>query len=93
MSIFISLITVLNKVNDTYTIYDLGNHVKIRATLLENYKSYGIKTINYEPGIFDDGEPKFVYVRQNYSWYYNKIGKNLKRLKEYHFNLLKFYGK
>ena len=93
MSIFISLITVLNKVNDTYTIYDLGDHVKIKTTLLEKYKSFGIETINYEPAIFDDGEPKFVYVRQNYSWFYNKNGKNLQRLKEYHFNLHKFYGK
>ena len=69
MSIFISLITVLNKVNDTYTIYDLGNHIKIRKTLLEKYKSYGIKKLNYEPCIFDNGTSKFVYVRQNYSWY------------------------
>ena len=93
MSIFISLITVLNKVNDTYTIQDLGNHVNIRKTLLEKYKSFGIKAINYEPAIFDNGSPKFVYVRQNYSWYYRINGKNLKRLKEKNFNLLKFYGK
>ena len=34
MSIFLSLITIINKLNDTYTIYDLGNHVKIRKILL-----------------------------------------------------------
>ena len=93
MSIFISLITVLNKINDTYTVYDLKNHENIRKTLLEKYKSFGMKTINYDPAIFDNGDPKFVYVRQNYSWYYSINGENLKRLKEKNFNLLKFYGK
>ena len=93
MSIFISLITVLNKVNDTYTVYDLGNHVCIRKTLLLKYKSYGIKELNYEPAIFDRGNPKFVWVRQNYSGTYKFSIQILKRLKENNFNLSKFYGK
>jgi hypothetical protein len=93
MSIFISLIIVLNKVNDTYSIYDLGNHVKIRKTLLETYKSYGIKELNYEPCIFDNGAPKFVYVRQNYSWYINYTRKILKNNKIKDFSINKFYGK
>ena len=93
MSIFISLITVLNKVNDTYTIYDLGNHVYIRKTILKKYKSYGIKELNYEPSIFDSGDPKFVWVRQNYSGTYNKKRQIQKRLKVKNFNLSKFYGK
>ena len=90
--IFLSLILVLNKVNDSYTVYDLGNHVKIRETLLKNYKSYGIKTLNYEPSIFDKGDPKFVYVRQNYS---SRFGIKINRtaLKINNFNLSKFYGK
>jgi hypothetical protein len=91
-SIFLSLILVLNKVNDSYTVYDLNNHVTIRQTLLKNYKSYGIKTLNYEPSIFDNGDPKFVYVRQNYSSTFSfKINK--KALKVNNFNLSKFYGK
>jgi hypothetical protein len=91
-SIFLSLILVLNKVNDSYTVYDLNNHVTIRQTLLKNYKSYGIKTLNYEPSIFDNGDPKFVYVRQNYSSTFSfKI--NRKTLKINNFNLSKFYGK
>ena len=93
MSIFISLITVLNKVNDTYTVYDLGNHEYIRKTLLEKYKSYGIKKLNYEPAIFDSGDPKFVYIRQNYSVTYELPRKFLKGLKANNFNIKKFYGK
>ena len=93
MSIFISLITVLNKVNDTYTVYDLGIHVHIRKTILEKYKSYGIKKLNYEPAIFDSGDPKFVWVRQNYSGTYKLTRQFQKRLKENNFNLSKFYGK
>ena len=93
MSIFISLITVLNKVNDTYIVYDLGNHVHIRKTLLLRYKSYGIKKLNYEPAIFDSGDPKFVFVRQKYSGTYKFNIQILKGLKESNFNLSKFYGK
>lgn len=93
MSIFISLITVLNKVNNTYTIYDLGNHIMIRKTLLEKYKSYGIKKLNYEPCIFDNGAPKFVYVRHNYSWYINYSREIPKKYKIKGFNFNKFYGK
>ena len=93
MSIFISLITVLNKVNDTYIVYDLGNHVHIRKTLLLRYKSYGIKKLNYEPAIFDSGDQKFVWVRQKYSGTYKFNIQILKGLKESNFNLSKFYGK
>ena len=93
MSIFISLITVLNKVNDTYIIYDLGVHTHIRKTILEKYKSYGIKELNYEPAIFDNGDPKFVWVRQNYSGTYKITKKIQKGLKVNNFNLSKFYGK
>ena len=93
MSIFISLIIVLNKVNDIYSIYDLGNHIKIRKKLLEKYKSYGIKELNYEPCIFDNGAPKFVYVRQNYSWLINHTKGILKNKKFKDFSYNKFYGK
>ena len=41
MSVFPTLITVLGKVNDSYTIHDLGNHVFLKKTLLKNYKSFG----------------------------------------------------
>ena len=67
MSIFVSLIIVLNKVNDAYTVYNLGAHTEIRKKLLEKSKSYGIKEIDYEPAIFDSGDPKFAWVRQKYS--------------------------
>ena len=93
MSIFISLITILNKVNDIYTVYDMGNHVYIRKYILERYKSFGIKELNYEPAIFDYGEPKFIYVRQNYSDSYNRTRLIPKTHKEKNISLIKFYGK
>ena len=93
MSIFASLITTLKKVNDTYTIYSLGDHTVFRKTLLNQYKSYGIKTLDYEPSIFDSGTPKFIYVRQKFSgsntdYYY--IPEHLKEVK---INLSNFFGK
>lgn len=92
MSIFVSLIIVLNKVNDTYIVYDMGRHPIIRKTLLEKYKSFGIKELNYEPAVFDSGEAKFVWVRQNYSGLYFHSNFIKKYLKVYNFNLTKFYG-
>ena len=72
MSIFISLIVNLKKVNDTINVYDLGLHSLVKKNLLEIYKSYGIKEINYDPGFGDMSERKFIWVRQNYSGsYYN----------------------
>ena len=47
--LFLSLIIVLNKVNDIYTIYDMGNHVVIRKNLTKYYKYYGINKLDYEP--------------------------------------------
>ena len=92
-SVFISLITVLNKVNRTYIIYDLGDHSYVRREILKSYKSLGIKEINYEPTIFESGEPKFIYVRQKFSGSYNISTKNIKNLKEIYFDINKFYGK
>jgi len=93
MSIFISLIIILNKVNDTYNIYDLGTHIWVRAKIIKSYKSFGIQQLNYDPAIFDSGEAKFVWVRQNYSGLYSFSNIIEKNLKLYRFNLSKFYGK
>ena len=93
MSIFNSLITVLRKVNDSYTINDVGGHSVIRKNLLELYKSFGIEKLNYEPAIFDSGDAKFIYIRQSFSGTYNNATKFKKSLKIYNFNLSKFYGK
>lgn len=93
MSVFASLIVVLNKVNNTYTVYDLGNHMFLRKQILNSYKLYGIKKLNYEPAIFDNGAPKFIYVRQKYSGgniNYKQIPTNLK---EVNFSINKFFGK
>jgi hypothetical protein len=92
-SIFLSLILTLNKVNDSYTIYDLKQHYLTRQVLLKNYKSFGIKTLDYEPAIFDNGDPKFVKVKQNYGvTFNNKLNKKLLKIHKL-FNLNKFYGK
>ena len=93
LGIFISLIVILNKVNDTFIINDLGVHTAVKRNLLKKYKKYGIKEINYEPANFDSGSEKFVYVRQQYSNDYNRSIMIKKNLKEYKFNLNKFYGK
>ena len=91
-SVFASLITVLKKVNDSYTILDLGEHSHIRRNLLGNFKFFGIEEINYEPAIFDSGDIKFAWVRQKYSGSYFINGKINKTIKAYKFNLNKFYG-
>lgn len=92
VSIFESLILIINKVNDIYSIYDIGKHYEVRKKLLENYKLYGIKMLDYDPAVFDSGDPKFIYVRQNFSGTYNDTILIKKYLKEIKFNLSKFYG-
>ena len=92
-SIFLSLILILDKVNDTYTIYDLGDHSFVRKTLLKSYKSFELKELNYEPSYFESGAPKFIYVRQKFSGSYNLSIQIQKSLVEYTFNFSKFFGK
>ena len=93
MSIFVSLIIILNKINDIYTVYDLGGHTKIKSTIIKLFRSFGIKELNYEPAIFDSGDVKFVWVRHIYSGTLNYSKRIKTRLKIYDFNLSKFYGK
>ena len=95
-SVFGSLILVLNKVNDSYNIYDLGNHCFLKKTLMKSYKTFGIKEINYEPIIIDNGDPKFIYVRQNNSLCLedtNKWGIDSEKNIIINFNITKFFGK
>ena len=80
----------MNKVNDSYTIYDLDSHTTARKYLLNNYKQFGLKKLDYEPAYIDCDSPKFVWVRQNFSGtlkYFNKPN-----TKAVHFNLDNFYG-
>ena len=93
MSIFISLIVNLKKVNDTINVYDLGLHGLVKKNLLEIYKSYGIKEINYDPGFADISGNKFIWVRQSYSGSFFKNEHYPKRKKLFDFNLTEFYGK
>ena len=92
MSIFYSLIIFLKKVNNIYIVYDLGIHNNIRKKLINSSLSFGIEKLNYEPAVFDDGDAKFVWVRQNYSStlkFSNGIKKDLTLI---NFNLSNFYG-
>ena len=93
MSVFISLITILNKINNIYTIYELGDHTKLRKTISKTYKSFGLKNLNYEPVIFDSGEAKFVWVRQKYSGDQKRLNLIKQNKKKCIFNLYNFYGK
>ena len=91
-SVFFSLITVLNKVNDSYTILDFGSHTHIRSNLLGNYKFFGIQEINYEPAIFDSGDIKFAWVRQKYSGSFDVNGKIDNKVNTTDFDLNKLFG-
>ena len=87
------ILIILNKVNDTYSIFDLGSHILVKGVLLNKFKTFGLKEIKYDPGIFDCGDIKYIWVRQNYSGIY-EFTKSIKHsLKEYKLNLTKFYGK
>ena len=90
MSVFASLIVNLKKVNDTYTIFDTGCHYEIRKNILNWYKRFGIKDMNYEPAVFDNGDPKFIYVRQKFSGSYKML---IPKINPRIFDLNKFYGK
>lgn len=92
-SVFASLAIFLNSTNDIYTIYDIGDHGKIRKNLIEKYMLYGIKNLSYDPAVLDSGSRKFVWVRQKYSGTYTKNYSFEKKFKEINFNLRKFYGK
>ena len=87
-SIFQSLIIFMNKVNDSYTIYDMGEHTKVRKNLLNNYKKYGLEKLDYEPAIIEMDIPKFVLVKLRYFC----VLKLFKKLKRKYFSLDKFYG-
>ncbi len=92
LPVFLSLITLIKNVNDSFSVFEMGNHENIRETLIRNYKKYGLKNLLYEPAIFDSGTPKFVYVRQKYSDNYNYTKKIPYKYKNIDFNLSRFYG-
>ena len=71
MNLFISLILDLKKINDTIYITDLGSHILVRNKLSEIAKFFVVKNITYEPAVFDNGDIKVVWVRQNYSVIYS----------------------
>lgn len=89
MSVFESLIIVLNKVNDVYTIFDLGPHPYIKRYVLKNLKKFGLQKLDYEPAIFEKKVPKFVWVRQRYS---GSFVDKRKPKKKVNFDINKFYG-
>ena len=89
-SVFASLIITTNKVNDSYVIDDIGAHTLLRKTLLQNFKKFGLKKLDYEPSIFEKEIPKFVWVRQRFSGTF--IWHNKPETRTVNFDLGKFYG-
>ena len=89
-SVFASLIINKKKVNDSYTIYDLGAHTKIKKNLIKGFKKYGLEKLDYEPAIFEIDVPKFVWVRQHWSGMFVKTNKS--KIKSIYFDFNKFYG-
>ena len=77
-SVFTSLVLILNKVNNIYTIYDIGPHTNINTYLFKKYKSFGVKELDYIPFVFDSGASKFIKVIQKYSETRNLIKKYIK---------------
>ena len=67
IGLFLSLITIVNKVNDIYSVNELGDHTRIKSTFLNKYKSFGIDNINYNPFEFDNSTQRFIWVRQKFS--------------------------
>ena len=90
LGLFLSLIILTKKVNNTIYIFDIGDHTRVRELLLKNYTAYGIKKLYYDPGIFDTGSPKFVYIRQKYSHSYNVHLQRKKNFKELEFQIKHF---
>ena len=91
-SIFESLIIFMNKVNDSYTINDLGEHFFVKKNLLQHYKKFGLEKLNYKPAIFEIDNPKFVWVRQKYSGTILQTNILKQKSKPVYFDLAKFYG-
>ena len=81
------------KFNYCYNVYDLGDHSYIKLELSKSYKKYGIKELNYQTAFFDNGDPKYIYVRQKYSGSSDYTKKIPEKLRAHYFNLSKFYGK
>lgn len=96
INIFLSSILNLHKTNGAYYIYqfnDLGSHISVKTDFIknENYKKFGLKKLDYNPAEFEHKEPKFVYVRQNYSHSF-ALTKTVKAVIN-NFDLDKFYGR
>ena len=86
LALFLSLIIFTKKLNKSINIFDVGDHTKIGKMLLQNYKLYGIEKIDYEPFLFDEGSPKFIYNRHKFSHSYKYHLGLLKSLKEQEFH-------
>ena len=93
LGLFLSLIVVLNKINTTITIYEIGAHTHVRYNLLKKYKHFGLKKLNYEQSVFDSGSYKYIYIRQNYSISYNITKDLMNQMPLKNFNFNQFFGK
>ena len=90
---FISLVYFINNVNDTYNVYDLGDHSAIKSNFFKIYKSFVINDINYNPCEFDNSIQKFIWIRQKYSSYLKFQNKLKPGYKLINFNSSTIYDK
>ena len=61
--IFVSLIVVLNKVYDFWTVIDIEFIINQRK-IMESFKLFVIKEFYNDSSIIDNGEIKFVLIRK-----------------------------
>ena len=74
-------------------IYLIQEVIHLVEKLLQLYKSFGIKKLDYDPSIFDNGDKKYAWVRHNFAGFFKYSVNAEKNLKSIDFNLEKFYGK
>ena len=92
MSVFASLIIILNKVNDTYSVNEIGMHMNLKTDILKKYKSFGINELNYNPMVVDKDERRFIWVRQKFSGIFERTEKIKNNLTPVELNKTKIYG-
>ena len=92
MSVFASLIVILKKVNDAYSVNEIGQHTQLKTEILNKYKSFGINELNYNPMKVEKNERRFIWVRQKYSGIFEATENIKKTSKPVEFDKTKIYG-
>ena len=77
-----------------------NNKFSVESEIISNYLVEKLISLSISESLkntvnklFEKGDMKFIWVRQNYSGIFNYSMSIKKTLKEYNLNLSKFYGK